>query len=42
MLWMLAVSGGMAAAAQGGATTPSQTARERYGRRAARMFRRSQ
>lgn len=37
MLWMLAVTGGIAAAAQGNAA-PEQTARQRYGRQAARMF----
>lgn len=42
MLWMLCVTGGVAAAAQGGAKTPTQTARERYGRKAARMFSRRQ
>jgi conserved hypothetical protein len=40
MLWMLAVTGGIAAAAQGN-VTPEQTARQRYGRQAARMFRRT-
>ena len=40
MLWMLAVTGGIAAAAQG-KVTPEQTARQRYGRQAARMFRRT-
>lgn len=41
MLWMLAVTGGIAAAAQSGnGTDEPQTARERYGRQAARMFRR--
>jgi len=40
MLWMLAVTGGIAAAAQGNAA-PEQTARQRYGRQAARMFRRT-
>lgn len=40
MLWMLAVTGGVAAAAQGGNTEQPQTARERYARQAARMFRR--
>lgn len=40
MLWMLAVTGGIAAAAQGNAV-PEQTARQRYGRQAARMFRRT-
>lgn len=38
MLWMLAVTGGVAAAAQS-STTEQQSARERYGRQAARMFR---
>lgn len=40
MLWMLAVTGGVAAAAQGGNTGPAQAARERYGHTAQRMFRR--
>ncbi|MBX3588842.1 MAG: phage terminase large subunit [Ramlibacter sp.] len=40
MLWMLAVTGGVAAAAQSADTT-QQSARDRYGRQAARMFRRS-
>lgn len=40
MLWMLAVTGGVAAAAQGGNTSAPQTARERYGHTAQRMFRR--
>ena len=40
MLWMLAVTGGVAAAAQGGNTSTPQTARERYGHTAQRMFRR--
>ena len=39
MLWMLAVTGGMAAAAQGGSSRQPQSARERYARQAARMFR---
>ncbi len=39
MLWMLAVTGGIAAAAQSDAQQPS--ARARYGRQAARMFRKS-
>ncbi|CAN5438675.1 phage terminase large subunit [soil metagenome] len=39
MLWMLAVTGGIAAAAQGGNTQQPQTARERYARQASRMFR---
>lgn len=38
MLWMLSVTGGVAAAAQS-TTTEQQSARERYGRQAARMFR---
>lgn len=38
MLWMLAVSGGLAAAAQS-ADPETQSARERYGRQARRMFR---
>ncbi|MBS0414364.1 MAG: phage terminase large subunit [Proteobacteria bacterium] len=41
MLWMLAVTGGVAAAAQGGPTAPVLTARQRAGRQAARMFRRT-
>ncbi|WP_293222293.1 phage terminase large subunit [Ottowia sp.] len=41
MLWMLCVTGGVAAAAQSGNTGQAQTARERYARQAARMFRRS-
>lgn len=41
MLWMLCVTGGIAAAAQGGNTPQPQTARERYARQAARMFRRN-
>jgi len=41
MLWMLCVTGGVAAMAQGGNTGQTQTARERYARQAARMFRRS-
>lgn len=41
MLWMLCVTGGIAAAAQGGNTAQPQTARERYARQAARMFRRN-
>ena len=41
MLWMLCVTGGLAAAAQGGNTTHPQSARERYARQAARMFRRN-
>jgi predicted phage terminase large subunit-like protein len=40
MLWMLAVTGGVAAAAQGGNTQQPQSARERYARQATRMFRR--
>ena len=39
MLWMLAVTGGVAAAAQGGNSQTSTSARERYGRTAQRMFR---
>ena len=40
MLWMLAVTGGVAAAAQGGNSNQQpQTARERYARQASRMFR---
>lgn len=40
MLWMLAVTGGIAAAAQGGNSDQTQqTARERYARQASRMFR---
>lgn len=38
MLWMLAVTGGLAAAVQGNNTEQPQTARERYARQAARMF----
>lgn len=43
MLYMLCVTGGIAAAAQGGNTNnhQTQTARERYARQAARMFRRN-
>lgn len=43
MLYMLCVTGGIAAAAQGGNTNNhrAQTARERYARQAARMFRRN-
>ena len=43
MLYMLCVTGGIAAAAQGGNTNnhQAQTARERYARQAARMFRRN-
>lgn len=41
MLWMLAVTGGVAAAAQGGNSQgQQQSARERYGHTAQRMFRR--
>jgi predicted phage terminase large subunit-like protein len=41
MLWMLCVTGGIAAMAQGGNSTQQpKTARERYARQAARMFRR--
>lgn len=40
MLWMLCVTGGMAAAVQS-TTEEAKTARERYGRQAARMFGRS-
>lgn len=40
MLWMLCVTGGIAAAAQSAANDSPQTAREKYGRQAARMFRR--
>ncbi len=40
MLWMLAVTGGVAAATQGGNTQQPANARERYARQAARMFRR--
>lgn len=41
MLWMLAVTGGVAAAAQGGNSDQvQQTARERYARQASRMFQR--
>ncbi|MBF9263382.1 phage terminase large subunit [Paracidovorax cattleyae] len=39
MLWMMAVTGGVAAAAQAGNSQPPQSARERYARQAARMFR---
>ncbi|MGJ7611825.1 MULTISPECIES: phage terminase large subunit [unclassified Variovorax] len=40
MLWMLAVTGGIAAASQGGNSSQApQTARERYARQASRMFR---
>lgn len=39
MLWMLCVTGGVAAAAQGGNTQQPQSARERYARKATRMFR---
>lgn len=41
MLYMLAVTGGIAAATQGGNHHQAQTARERYARQAARMFRKS-
>jgi predicted phage terminase large subunit-like protein len=41
MLWMLAVSGGVAAAAQSQGAADSRSARERYGRTAQRMFRRN-
>ena len=40
MLWMLAVTGGVAAMAKGGNASSQQTSRERYGRTAQRMFRR--
>ena len=41
MLWMLCVTGGVAAAAQGGnASQATKTALERYARQSARMFRR--
>ena len=41
MLYMLAVTGGIAAAAQGGNTNHHhQSARERYARQSARMYRR--
>lgn len=39
MLWMLAVSGGVAAASQGGNPQHFQSAHERYARQAVRMFR---
>lgn len=39
MLWMLAVTGGVAAAAQGGQAETPQSAMERFGRTAQRMFR---
>ena len=40
MLWMLCVTGGVAAMAQGGnSSAQQQTAREKYGRTARRMFR---
>jgi predicted phage terminase large subunit-like protein len=38
MLWMLAVTGGVAAFAQGNQAAAPKTARERYARQAARMF----
>lgn len=41
MLYMLAVTGGIAAATQGGNSHQVQTARERYARQASRMFRRN-
>ncbi|MEX8193607.1 phage terminase large subunit [Comamonas guangdongensis] len=41
MLYMLAVTGGVAAATQGGNNHQAQTARERYARQATRMFRRN-
>ncbi|MBS3021396.1 hypothetical protein DJFAAGMI_04168 [Comamonas sp. PE63] len=41
MLYMLAVTGGIAAATQGGNNHQVQTARERYARQASRMFRRN-
>lgn len=41
MLYMLAVTGGIAAATQGGNNNQVQTARERYARQASRMFRRN-
>ena len=40
MLWMLCVTGGVAAIAQGG-NHPQASARERYARQASRMFRRN-
>jgi hypothetical protein len=41
MLWMLCVTGGVAAAAQGGnASQATKTALERFARQSARMFRR--
>jgi hypothetical protein len=40
MLWMLCVTGGMAVAVQS-TTEEFKSARERYGRQAARMFARS-
>lgn len=39
MLWMLAVTGGIAAAAQSGNKKAQKSARDRYGRTAQRMFR---
>lgn len=39
MLWMLAVTGGIAAAAQGGQAEAPESAMQRYGRSAQRMFR---
>ena len=41
MLWMLAVTGGVAAAAQGSNASTAQSARDKYQRTAQRMFRRS-
>ncbi|PAT34954.1 phage terminase large subunit [Vandammella animalimorsus] len=41
VLWMLAVSGGLAAAAQSSSNGPERSAAERYGRTAQRMFRRT-
>jgi len=41
MLYMLAVTGGIAAATQGGNNHQAQSARERYARQATRMFRRN-
>jgi predicted phage terminase large subunit-like protein len=41
MLWMMCVTGGMAFAAKQTQTEEAKTARERYGRQAARMFGRS-
>ena len=42
MLYMLCVTGGLAAAVQGGNTnTQTQTAQQRYARQSSRMFRKN-